>query len=69
MKSKVLFLNLAASFLVKFAFYLIISIIYVWLLSFAGIISEFKWAYVLVGIVTLFIISIMFKPYIPELKK
>lgn len=69
MKIKALLLNLVASLFVRFAFYLIVSIIYVWMLRFAKIISEFNWAYVFVGIVTLFIISIMFKPYIPELKK
>ncbi len=58
--------HLGAALLVKAAFYLIISIILIWLMKWAEIIKMFSWKYVVVLAIGMLLFSVMFKPYMPQ---
>ncbi len=56
--------NLAAILLVKFTFYLVISIFYVWLLVSLGFKNGFDWNLAFLITISLLLFSMMFeKPY------
>jgi hypothetical protein len=60
--------HLGAALLVKAGFYLIISIILIWLMKWAEITKIFSWKYVVVLAVGMLLFSVMFKSYVPEKK-
>ncbi len=60
--------HLGAALLVKAVFYLIISILLIWLMKWAEITKIFSWKYVIVLAICLLLFSVMFKPYVPGKK-
>lgn len=58
--------QLLAALSVKFAFYFIISLFFIWLLKWAEIIKAFSLKYVLVLTIGLLLFSIITKQYMPE---
>lgn len=61
--------NLMAVLIVKFTFYLVISIIYVWLLISLGFKAEFDWNLTFLIAISLLFFSMMFeKPYPSQVK-
>ena len=68
--NKALFYGLFANLIVKFAFYLVVSIIFIGLMSWAEIINAFSWRYSLVLALGMLAYSLMFaKPSVQEKRK